>query len=102
MTELRQMLEALGSTPRQVAQTLTNKGIELTCRNHPRRSQSCPVARYLKEQFPDQHGIYVNNQWAFVGMPGEPLPDPVSNFVAFFDLRSRRALPITPEDFPDE
>lgn len=50
--EVLEALNKLGSTPREVAETLVNKGIQLRCRKPGHaRSRNCPVAVYLSQEF---------------------------------------------------
>lgn len=75
---LTERLNALGSTPDEVADTLRFAGYK-----GDHAPNNCPVANYLRDQFP---GEYVSVGWvAQVQNQLMMLPSPVETFVTRFD-----------------
>lgn len=64
--QVKAALDGLGSTARQIATTLANKGIK-GLRSDPER---CAITVYLNQQFPDFHietGRFHTNVWTNEG-----------------------------------
>lgn len=81
--EVQVTLNLLGSTPREVAATLENKGIKgyRRCSRGP-----CPVEVFLTEQFPEvAWSVGLTVAVDLLNPSDVPLPPPVATFIRSFD-----------------
>lgn len=79
--ELQAALARLGSSPEEIAESLNTKGIS----GYRRKPTNCPIANYLKQEFPNVGLIYVGGVVCFDETKKIPTPTEVREFINGFD-----------------
>lgn len=84
---VEEALNKLGATATEIADSLRVKG----CKGTVDASGHCPLANYLKDQFPGAT-IYVYNSTTYLGAERIMHSEPVQRFVSMFDARKYKDL----------
>lgn len=84
--DLTHALAKLGTTTEEIAESLKVK----SCKGYRRQAESCPIAVYLKAEFP-QYNVFVDGVWIDMlilgGLNSTNLdaPEVIHDFVQSFD-----------------
>lgn len=79
--EIIELFQQLGADSQTVAASLKQAGISGIVGS----MNSCPIAIFLRQKFPNEDSIWVNNMEAKVGDAIIKLPNAVQDFVYDFD-----------------